>query len=98
MKLDSSFCLFVAFFFQCLDKHLTQLLRRHDLVPLTGGVKFRVAVAPAVIFFFTDLPRFQLGGNRAPRGKHPVKRCCVASFVNVDAQMHRADTLAHCTR
>ena len=52
-------------FLEIGKEHITQLLRRRDLVPLTGGVKFRVAVAPAVIFFFGDLARFQLGGNLA---------------------------------
>ena len=71
-----------------------QSLRRRDLVPLTGGVVFRIVIAPAVVFFFGDLPRFQLGGNRAPRGKHFVKLRCVASFVDMNAQMHLILTLA----
>ena len=57
--------LFFGVFFEVGKKQVTQLMRRRDLVPLTGGVKFRVAVAPAVIFFFGDLARFQLGGNLA---------------------------------
>ena len=57
--------LFLSVFFEDGNEHIAQLLRRRDLVPLTGGVKFRVAVAPAVIFFFGDLARFQLGGNLA---------------------------------
>ena len=80
--------LFFGVFLEISKEQVTQLLRRRDLVPLTGGVKFRVAVAPAVIFFFGDLPRFQLGGNRTPCGKHPVKLRCVASFVDMNAQMH----------
>ena len=55
-------------FFEVGKEHITKLLRRRDLVPLTGGVKLRVAVAPAVVFFFGDLARFQLGGNFAPCG------------------------------
>ena len=78
--------LFFAMFLEISKEQITQLLRRRDLVPLTGGVEFRVAVAPAVIFFFGNFPRFQLGGNRIPRGKHSVKFCCVASFMDMNAR------------
>ena len=60
--------LFFAMFIEISKEQVTQFLRRRDLVSLTGGVKFRVAVAPAVVFFFGDLARFQLGGNFAPCG------------------------------
>ena len=86
--------LFFAMFLGISKEQVTQRLRRRDLVPLTGGVEFRIAVAPAVVFFFGDLPRFQLGGNRPLCGKHPVKLRCVASFVDMNAQMHLVLTLA----
>lgn len=86
--------LFFGVFFEVGKEQITQLLRRRDLVPLTGGIKFRVAVAPAVIFFFGNLPCFQLGGNCTPCGKHPVKLRCVASFVDMNAQMHLILALA----
>ena len=73
------------------NEHIAQLLRRRDLVPLTGGVKFRVAVAPAVIFFFGDLARFQLGGNCTSCGKHSVKFRCVASFMDSPVKSVYAD-------
>ena len=57
-------------FLEISKEQVTQLLRRRDLVSLTGGVKFRVAVAPAVVFFFGNLACFQLGGNFAPCGLH----------------------------
>ena len=57
-------------FLEISKEQVTQLLRRRDLVPLTGGVKFRVAVAPAVVFFFGNLARFQLDGNFVPCGLH----------------------------
>lgn len=64
--------LFFGVFFEVGKERLTQLLRRRELVPLTKGVKFRIAVAPAVIFFFTDLACFQLGGITAPHAaEHP---------------------------
>ena len=80
--------LFFRVFFEVGKEQITQSLRRRDLVPLTGGVVFRIVIAPVVVFFFGDLPRFRLGGNRAPRGKHFVKLRCVASFVDMNAQMH----------
>ena len=57
-------------FLEISKEQVTQLLRRRDLVSLTGGVKFRAAVAPAVVFFFGNLACFQLGGNFAPCGLH----------------------------
>ena len=70
-------------FLEISKEQVTQFLRWRDLVPLTGGVKFRIAVTPAVIFFFGNLPRFQLGGSCTPCGKHYVKLRCVAFFVDV---------------
>ena len=52
-------------------------------MPLSGGAKFRIAVASAVVFFFGNLACFQLGGSCAPCGKHSVKLRYVASFVDV---------------
>ena len=86
--------LLLLFGFECIYQQIAQFLRRRDLVPLTGGVKFRIAVAPAVVFFFGDLACFQLGGNCTPCGKHPVKLRCVASFMDMNAQMHLILTLA----
>ena len=61
-------------FLEISKEQVTQLLRRRDLVSLTGGVKFRVAVAPTVVFFFGNLACFQLGGNFAPCGLHSQMR------------------------
>ena len=78
-----SLLLFFDMFLEISKKHIAQLLRRRDLVPLTRGVKFRIAIASAVVFFFGNLACFQLGGSCAPCGKHSVKLRYVASFVDV---------------
>ena len=70
MKLGSSFLLFVAIAVQCINKHIAQSLRRRDLVPLSGGVKFGIVVSQTVVLFLTNLTCSKFRGLFLPCGKH----------------------------
>ena len=55
--------LFFAMFLEISKEQIAQLLRWRDLAPLTGDVKLRIEIAPAVVFFFGDLARFSLAAT-----------------------------------
>ena len=57
-------------------------------MPLPSGIELRIAVTPAVIFFLCNLARFQLGGNLAPFGKHPMKLISIVPFSEIDPKMN----------
>lgn len=79
-------------FFEVGKEHITKFLRRRDLVPLTGDVKFRVAV---VKFFVSVKPSPAKTNRQAPTslpvcliiiivffGKiHPFPKCSLAFSV-----------------
>lgn len=67
-------------------KHIAERLRKSDFMPMPCGVKFRIAVTPAVIFLLRDLPSFEHGRSLPPSSEHFVQPCGIFALEQINFQ------------